>query len=65
MLGIWGREDIFMGVSEPSDDLDPDCLLLVFPNGTDKFDVNYKDLSSAISEFSKLDLISLLNQLNY
>lgn len=33
----------------------PDCLLLVFPNGTDKFDVNYKDLSSAISEFSKLD----------
>nr|POF23426.1 hypothetical protein CFP56_07338 [Quercus suber] len=34
----------------------PDCLLLVFPNGVGKqFDVNYKELSSAISEFSKLE----------
>ncbi|KAI3756832.1 hypothetical protein L1987_56655 [Smallanthus sonchifolius] len=33
----------------------PDCLLLVFPNGVDGFDVNYKDLSLAISQFSSLD----------
>ncbi|KAD4178095.1 hypothetical protein R6Q59_021628 [Mikania micrantha] len=33
----------------------PDCLLLVFPNGIDKFDVNYKDLSLSISQFSNLD----------
>ncbi|XP_024996872.1 uncharacterized protein LOC112529729 [Cynara cardunculus var. scolymus] len=33
----------------------PDCLLLVFPNGTGEFDINYKNLSMAISEFSKLD----------
>ena len=31
----------------------PDCLLLLFPNGIGKqFEVNYKELSSAISEFS-------------
>ncbi|KAH7519598.1 hypothetical protein FEM48_Zijuj08G0053900 [Ziziphus jujuba var. spinosa] len=33
----------------------PDCVLAVFPNGVGKFDVDYKELSSAISEFSKLD----------
>jgi SagB-type dehydrogenase family enzyme len=34
----------------------PDCLLLVFPSGIGKqFDVNYKELSSAISEFSNLE----------
>ncbi|KAJ9556503.1 hypothetical protein OSB04_011117 [Centaurea solstitialis] len=33
----------------------PDCLILVFPSGIGEFDVNYKDLSRAISEFSKLD----------
>ncbi|KAI4356778.1 hypothetical protein L6164_000771 [Bauhinia variegata] len=32
----------------------PDCLLLVCPNGIGEFDVNYKDLSSASSDFSKL-----------
>ncbi|PWA64883.1 nitroreductase family protein [Artemisia annua] len=42
----------------------PDCLLLVFPNETDKFDVNYKDLSSGISEFSKLDLKGEPNSLS-
>nr|GEX25921.1 putative nitroreductase family protein [Tanacetum cinerariifolium] len=43
------------GIFDENESEHPDCLLLVFPNGTDKFDVNYKDLSSAISEFSKLD----------
>ncbi|KAF8380464.1 hypothetical protein HHK36_027950 [Tetracentron sinense] len=33
----------------------PDCVLVVFPNGVGKFDVDYKGLSSAISEFSKLE----------
>ncbi|XP_052170897.1 uncharacterized protein LOC127787080 [Diospyros lotus] len=33
----------------------PDCVLVVFPNGVGEFGVNYKELSSAISEFSKLD----------
>lgn len=33
----------------------PDCVLAVFPNGVGKFDVDYKELSSAISEFSKLN----------
>lgn len=33
----------------------PDCLLLVFPNGTGKFDIDYKDLSLAISKFSSLE----------
>ncbi|KAF3440002.1 hypothetical protein FNV43_RR18280 [Rhamnella rubrinervis] len=33
----------------------PDCVLAVFPNGVGKFDVDYKELSSAISKFSKLD----------
>ncbi|KAE7997101.1 hypothetical protein FH972_001763 [Carpinus fangiana] len=33
----------------------PDCVLLVFPNGIGQFDVNYKELSSGISEFSKLE----------
>ncbi|CAI9277944.1 unnamed protein product [Lactuca saligna] len=33
----------------------PDCLLLVFPNGIQEIDINYKDLSLAISKFSKLD----------
>ncbi|KAJ7950961.1 Nitroreductase family protein [Quillaja saponaria] len=33
----------------------PDCVLLVFPNGIGEFDVNYKELSSSISEFSKLE----------
>ncbi|XP_076900153.1 uncharacterized protein LOC143554228 [Bidens hawaiensis] len=33
----------------------PDCLLLVFPNGIDKFDINYKDLSFELSKFSNLD----------
>lgn len=33
----------------------PDCLLLVFPSGMSDFDVDYKELSSAISVFSKLE----------
>ncbi|KAF7825378.1 nitroreductase family protein [Senna tora] len=33
----------------------PDCVLLVYPNGLGEFDVNCKDLSSAISEFSQLN----------
>ncbi|GLT39549.1 hypothetical protein SLA2020_137330 [Shorea laevis] len=33
----------------------PDCLLLVFPNGVSKFDLNYRQLSSAINEFSSLE----------
>ncbi|ONI22652.1 hypothetical protein PRUPE_2G142200 [Prunus persica] len=33
----------------------PDCILVVFPNGAGEFDVNYKQLSLAISEFSKLE----------
>ncbi|XWS24724.1 hypothetical protein CRYUN_Cryun27aG0008200 [Craigia yunnanensis] len=33
----------------------PDCLILVFPNGSNQFDVNYKELSSAINEFSNLE----------
>ncbi|XP_059633946.1 uncharacterized protein LOC132276509 [Cornus florida] len=33
----------------------PDCALVVFPNGSGGFDVNYEELSLAISEFSKLE----------
>ncbi|KAJ9188464.1 hypothetical protein P3X46_003821 [Hevea brasiliensis] len=33
----------------------PDCLLLVFPNGINDLDVNYKELSSAITEFRNLE----------
>lgn len=33
----------------------PDCVIAVFPNKIGNFDVDYKELSSAISEFSKLD----------
>lgn len=33
----------------------PDCVLLVFPSGLSEFEVDYKELSSAISEFSGLD----------
>lgn len=33
----------------------PDCLLLVFPNGTNNMNVNYKELSSAITEFRNLE----------
>lgn len=33
----------------------PDCVLVVFPKGVDEFDVDYGVLSSAISEFSKLE----------
>ncbi|OMO88557.1 Nitroreductase-like protein [Corchorus capsularis] len=33
----------------------PDCLLLIFPNGTNKFDVNYNELSCAIKEFSNME----------
>ncbi|XP_065859370.1 uncharacterized protein [Euphorbia lathyris] len=33
----------------------PDCLLLVFPNGVNNLNVNYKELSSAIAEFRSLD----------
>ncbi|KAE8681272.1 transketolase family protein [Hibiscus syriacus] len=33
----------------------PDCLILVFPNGSNQFDVNYKELSSAINGFSNLE----------
>ncbi|KDP28774.1 hypothetical protein JCGZ_14545 [Jatropha curcas] len=32
-----------------------DCLLLVFPKGATDFDVNYKELSSALMEFKNLD----------
>lgn len=33
----------------------PDCVLLVFPHGISKFDMNYKELSEAIREFSSLE----------
>ncbi|THG09811.1 uncharacterized protein LOC114304954 [Camellia sinensis] len=33
----------------------PDCVLVVFPNGVGEFDVNYKELSLALSEFLKLE----------
>lgn len=33
----------------------PDCVMLVFPSGVSGFDVDYKELSSAILEFSKLE----------
>lgn len=33
----------------------PDCVLLVYPNGVGDFDVDCKKLSSALSEFSKLE----------
>lgn len=33
----------------------PDCVLVVFPNGSGGFDVDYEKLSLAISEFSKLE----------
>ncbi|EOY17058.1 Nitroreductase family protein isoform 2 [Theobroma cacao] len=33
----------------------PDCLLLVFPNGSNQFHVNYKELSSAVKEFLNLE----------
>ncbi|KAA8515922.1 hypothetical protein F0562_019101 [Nyssa sinensis] len=33
----------------------PDCVLVVFPNEVGNFDVNYKELSSALSGFSNLE----------
>ncbi|KAF5731651.1 hypothetical protein HS088_TW18G00335 [Tripterygium wilfordii] len=33
----------------------PDCVLVVFPNGSNGFDVNYKELSSVIAGFSNLE----------
>lgn len=33
----------------------PDCVLLVYPSGIGEFDVDYKGLSLAISEFSELE----------
>ncbi|XP_010540251.1 PREDICTED: uncharacterized protein LOC104814083 [Tarenaya hassleriana] len=33
----------------------PDCLLLVFPNGTRDFTVNYDELSSVIAQFPSLE----------
>lgn len=33
----------------------PDCVLLVFPHGITKFDLNYKELSEAVTEFSNMD----------
>ncbi|KAM5554849.1 hypothetical protein ABKV19_022995 [Rosa sericea] len=33
----------------------PDCVLVVFPSGGGGFEVDYEKLSSAISEFSKLE----------
>ncbi|CAI9103668.1 OLC1v1002194C1 [Oldenlandia corymbosa var. corymbosa] len=33
----------------------PDCVLLVYPSGMVDFEVDYKELSSAISEFLKLE----------
>ncbi|GFY90333.1 nitroreductase family protein [Actinidia rufa] len=33
----------------------PDCVLVVFPNGVGEFDVNYKELSLALSGFSELE----------
>ncbi|KAM7512095.1 hypothetical protein LguiB_010970 [Lonicera macranthoides] len=33
----------------------PDCVLVVFPSGIGEFDVDYKGLSLALSEFSKLE----------
>ncbi|XP_057979812.1 uncharacterized protein LOC131165778 [Malania oleifera] len=42
----------------------PDCVLLLFPNGVGKFDVNYEDLSLAISEFSKLEWKGVPNSLS-
>ncbi|KAK8651609.1 hypothetical protein V6N13_141206 [Hibiscus sabdariffa] len=33
----------------------PDCLILVFPNGSNQFDVDYKELSSVINGFSNLE----------
>ncbi|KAL5550905.1 hypothetical protein UlMin_001081 [Ulmus minor] len=33
----------------------PDCVLAVFPSNVGEFDVNYEELSSTISKFSKLE----------
>ncbi|GMH00599.1 hypothetical protein Nepgr_002438 [Nepenthes gracilis] len=33
----------------------PDCVLVVFPSGIGEFNVDYKNLSLGLSEFSKLD----------
>ncbi|XP_050900777.1 uncharacterized protein LOC127107540 [Lathyrus oleraceus] len=33
----------------------PDCVMLVFPSGVSGFDLDYKELSNAMLEFSKLE----------
>lgn len=42
----------------------PDCVLVVFPSGFGGFEVNYKELSSSIREFSGLDWIGKPNSLS-
>lgn len=42
----------------------PDCVLAVFPNGVGEFDVNYEELSYAISKFSELEWCGKPNSLS-
>ncbi|KAL1063405.1 hypothetical protein V6Z11_D13G140700 [Gossypium hirsutum] len=42
----------------------PDCLILVFPNGSNPFDVNYKELSSVVNEFTNLEWKGKSNSLS-
>ncbi|KAK2379294.1 nitroreductase family protein [Trifolium repens] len=44
----------------------PDCVMLVFPSGVSvgEFDLDYKELSNAILDFSKLDWIGKPNSLS-
>lgn len=42
----------------------PDCVLAVFPSGNNEFDVDYRELSSLIKEFSVLDWKGKPNQLS-
>ncbi|XP_019464491.1 PREDICTED: uncharacterized protein LOC109362879 [Lupinus angustifolius] len=42
----------------------PDCVILVYPSGNNGFDVDYKELSSAILQFNKLEWVGKPNSLS-
>lgn len=42
----------------------PDCVLAIFPSGINEFDVNYEELSKAVSEFSNLEWKGTPNSLS-
>lgn len=42
----------------------PDCVVLVFPNGVSDFNIDYKELSEGIKDFSNLEWVEKPNSLS-